>query len=107
LEFFRACVEEAALSSDLKKSLFDAVDSLLGLYNDRNSIVHGQYGIIVDDDGNLSPSCSDIGKRKDGPCYVEPAPVEVGHLMQHADAVYEACKPLRTFLYRHLGADGT
>lgn len=91
-----------------KNAISGAVDILDNLYEDRNMIVHGQYGIIFEEDGSLSVSYSDIGIRnteKSPSCRLEPAPVTIDHLMQHADAVYKAAKPLRDLLYQHFKTD--
>jgi hypothetical protein len=88
---------------DEKRTLADAVDLLMGLWKDRNLIAHGQYGIVTGDDGSLSPAWSDIRVPKgDGhpDRLMEPALLTVEHLIQHADVVSEAAKPLRDFLYR-------
>lgn len=102
LEFFKARLKEAELAPEERSSLAHAADQLIALYGERNSIVHGQYGIVFDDEGGMSVSWSDIGlKTRKGetppPGCLEPAPVTVTHLMQHADAVHEASKPLSEF----------
>ena len=104
LEFFKARLKEAELTAEEKSSLAHAVDQITALYVERNSIVHGQYGIVLDDNGNMTPAWSDIGLRKrkheqPPPDYLEPAMVTEDHLMQHANAVYEASRPLFGFLH--------
>lgn len=106
LEFFKARLKEAKLTPEGRSNLAHAVDQLIALYVERNSIVHGQYGIVLDGNGDMAPAWSDIGlrKKKHGPPlpdYLEPAMVTEDHLMQHADAVYEASKPLSKFLHHH------
>jgi hypothetical protein len=103
LDFFRKQLEETNLRPEEKDALAGAIKQLQQLWIDRNSIAHGQYGIIAVEDGRLSVSWSDIrvGKTKEPSDHrLEPARVTVDDLVQHADAVSEAAKPLRDFLYR-------
>jgi hypothetical protein len=92
LEYFRTQLKPTSLRAKEKAVLSAAVTRLIELCKERNMIVHGQYGIIVGEDGSLSVSYSDIGLRKMEPsdCRFEPALVTKEHLMQHADAVYES-----------------
>lgn len=103
LEYFRARLKVTNLTVDDEVHLKSAVDCLMKLYDDRNSIAHGQYGIIASDDGTLDVSWSDIASRKHGNSstpHLEPTPVTVDDLRQHAEEVYKAAAPLREFLYR-------
>ena len=56
--------------------------------------------MLVADDGSLSASYSDIKFGNDELCGLEPLPVTVDDLQQHADAVSEAAKPIRNFLHQ-------
>lgn len=105
LDFFNKRLKDAELQTKEKSSLAHAVNQLLALCDERNAIVHGQYGIAFGDDGDMSVTWSDIGLRKregeaPSPCYLEPASVTVGDILQHADAVYEASRPLFSVLHR-------
>ena len=103
LDYFKKlinCISHLPLEE--KIALTASIDRLIELYSERNLIVHGQYGMLVADDNTLSPSYSDIKLRVDEPSVgrMEPAPVMVDDLLQHADAVSEAAKPLTNFLYQ-------
>lgn len=100
LNRFRAWLEDASLLPEEKDALVGAIDQLSQLWATRNMIVHGQYGIIIGDDGSLSLSYSDIKAKEPSDSRLEPAPVTLDHLVQHADAVSKAAKPLQDFLYR-------
>jgi hypothetical protein len=103
LDFFRARLKESCLQPEEKNALDKAIGQLLQLWEDRNKIVHGQYGIMAEADGGLSVCWSDIkmGKGKElSKSWLEPAQVTVDHLDQHAAAVSEAATPLRNFLYQ-------
>ena len=109
LEYFRSNLKLSHLSLEEERNLKSAVDCLISLYEDRNSIAHGQYGIIVMDDGTLHVSYSDIRlHRKDGFSNdrFDAAPVTIDHLMEHANAVSEAAEPLGAFLYRREARKG-
>src|ERR1022692_4435404 len=47
LEFFKSKLKRANLTPEQESGLKSSVDCLIRLYADRNSIAHGQYGIIV------------------------------------------------------------
>ena len=104
LEFFRAILKDSALTLQEESCLKCSVDCLIRLYDDRNSIAHGQYGIITGEDGSLDVAWSDIALYKRGNSsrpHLEPAAFTVDHLEQHADEVYKAARPLRDFLSGH------
>jgi hypothetical protein len=99
LEKFRELLRDTGLSLEEQSALNGAVDQLLKLWSDeRNYIVHGQYGIIATDDG-LVPSWSDI-KKEASDRLLEPAHVTLDHLVGHADAVSAAAAPIRYCLNR-------
>lgn len=104
LRFFKTRFEDAELQPEEKSSLTQAVEQLLSLYDERNSIVHGQYGIGFGDDGDMFVTWSNIGLMKQkgeasSPSYLEPAAVTEDDILQHANAVYEASKPLFSILH--------
>ena len=103
LAFFRHQLKDISLRPEEKSALDGAVDELLRLWEDRNKIIHGQYGIIAGEDGGLSLCWSDIRVRRGkelSESWLEPAEVTVDHLDEHAAAVSEAATPLRNFLYQ-------
>lgn len=101
LECFRKRLKDTSLPSEEKDTLAGAVDRLLLLWEERNHIAHGQYGTMVTDDG-LVASWSDIKTKANDPSnhLLQPTHVTVDHLVQHADAVSAAAKPLRNCLIR-------
>jgi len=105
LEFFNSRLRHSALHIKEQKFLADLANRLIVLCEERNSIIHGQYGVSADDDGGLFVIYGDIGMKKgqeDSCSCLEPALVCVEHLTQHADAVYEATMPLSKFLHHHI-----
>lgn len=103
LKYFAARLKASNAPRHHKRAIKQATDKLLELYRDRNAIVHGQYGIMWEDDGDFSVSYSDLSKPLSD-SRSQPAQVTVEHLMEHADAVYAAAKPLNDFLYPRRGA---
>lgn len=103
LEFFAARVKCAGLVSAQEDELLGSVNQLLKLADDRNLIIHGQYGMMVGPSDEFTASFSDIGLMKRDNYFagrMDPSIVTVEHFMGHADEVYEASQPMRDYLYK-------
>ncbi|WEK00459.1 MAG: hypothetical protein P0Y59_01810 [Candidatus Sphingomonas phytovorans] len=98
LELFKSRVEKTNIVE--RSNLVAAAVRLVELAKERNLIVHGQYGVIVGDDGALAASWSDIGLKKGGKDFSEGGLVTTEHLLGHADDVKAASEPLRAYRYR-------
>ena len=103
LEYFAARLNEADVSVADRRAMLAGVAALIALADERNLIIHGQYGVVMGPEDVLAPSYSDIGLMKrddysDG--RLDPRLVTIDHFMRHADGVNAASQALRDFLYR-------
>lgn len=103
LEYFAARLKEADVSVADRDTMLAGVAALIALADERNLIIHGQYGVMMGGDNALAPSYSDIGlmKRDDySNDRLDPRLVTIEHFTAHADEVDVASQPLRDFVYR-------
>lgn len=103
LEYFAARLKEADVSVADRDAMLAGVAALIALVDDRNLIIHGQYGVMMGPEHGFVPSYSDIGlmKRDDySDDRMDPRLVTIDHFMGHADEVNVASQALRDFVYR-------
>lgn len=110
LDFFYARTKEADLTPGTRDLLLASVDELRSLWDQRHSIIHGQFGVMFmpradePEASDMHASLHDIRlARHAAPNAIPPpTPVPLQNLTDHADAVRGASQILINYRYPNI-----